>query len=63
MVFRRSLYFVRHMPEGAIANPEDIRRIRPGMGIPPRNFDAWLGRREKTTIAAGTVTSWDLFEE
>lgn len=62
-VFRRSIYFVRDLPAGAVVTAEDIRRIRPGMGLPPRCYDELIGRRLKTAVTRGTATRWDLFYE
>lgn len=61
--FRRSIYFVRDLSAGSIIGPEDIRRIRPGMGLPPRHYDQLIGRRLKGDVKCGTPTSWDLFTE
>jgi pseudaminic acid synthase len=62
-VFRRSIYFVRDLPAGSVIGPEDIRRIRPGMGLAPKYFDELLGKRLKVDVQRGTATRWDLFEE
>lgn len=62
-VFRRSVYFVRDLPAGAIVSAGDIRRIRPGMGLPPKNFDALIGKRLKVGVVRGTATSWSQFDE
>lgn len=62
-VFRRSVYFVRDLPAGAIVSAGDIRRIRPGMGLPPKYFDALIGRRLKVDVVRGTATSWSQFDE
>ena len=51
-VFRRSIYFVKDLPAGATVRKDDIRRIRPGHGLPPRHFDELLGRKLKN--AGGT---------
>jgi len=59
-VFRRSIYFVRDLPAGTVVGPEDIRRIRPGMGLAPKHFDEIVGRRLKTAVTRGTATDWDL---
>lgn len=61
-VFRRSIYFVRDLPAGSVIGPEDIRRIRPGMGLAPKHFDDLLGRKLKANVKRGTATSWDLFD-
>jgi len=62
-VFRRSIYFVRDIPAGAIVSRADIRCIRPGMGLPPKHFDQLIGKRLKTTVERGAPTCWDLFDE
>ena len=62
-VFRRSIYFVRDLPAGAVIGPDDIRRIRPGQGLPPKHFDAILGRRLAKPVVRGTPASWDLLDE
>ena len=62
-VFRRSIYFVRDLRAGAIVRAEDIRRIRPGMGLPPKHFDDLIGKRLCVDVVRGTATSWDQFHE
>lgn len=63
MVFRRSIYFVRDLAAGAVVGPQDIRRIRPGMGLPPKYFDCLIGKRLKVAVKRGTATALDQFEE
>jgi pseudaminic acid synthase len=60
--FRRSLFAVRDIAKGEPLTPENVRAIRPGAGLPPRDYDAVLGRRAKAPIARGTPLSWDLLE-
>lgn len=62
-VFRRSLYFVRDLPEGSVIGPKDIRRIRPGMGLAPKYYDELLGKRLKVAVERGTATHWGFFDE
>ena len=62
-VFRRSIYFVRDLSVGAVIGPEDIRRIRPGMGLAPKYFDDLLGRKLKVDVQRGTPVSWEVFDE
>jgi N-acetylneuraminate synthase len=61
-LLRRSIYFVRDLPAGAIVGSTDIRRIRPGMGLAPKYFDELVGRRLKVGVTRGTATDWALFE-
>jgi len=60
-VFRRSLYFVKDLPAGHIVQAGDIRRIRPGLGMPPKHFQQLLGRRLKRAVLCGNSVSQDLF--
>jgi len=62
-VFRRSIYFVRDLPIGTVIGPEDIRRIRPGMGLSPKYFDEIIGKRLKVSVKRGDATNWNLLEE
>jgi pseudaminic acid synthase len=61
-VFRRSIYFVRDLAAGSVIGPEDIRRIRPGMGLAPKHFDDLLGKKLKVAVQCGVPTSWDVFD-
>ncbi|NWG31729.1 MAG: pseudaminic acid synthase [Rhodocyclaceae bacterium] len=61
--FRRSIYFVRDLPAGAIVGPEDIRRIRPGYGLAPKHFESLLGRRLKVAVKRGMATRWEMFDD
>lgn len=63
LVFRRSIYFVRDLPAGAVVGSEDIRRIRPGYGLAPKYFDALIGRRLKVAVKRGMATRWEYFDE
>lgn len=60
-VFRRSIYFVRDMQAGSIVTQEDIRRIRPGFGLPPKDYSSLLGKRLNQDVIRGTPTAWKFF--
>ena len=62
-VFRRSIYFVKDLAAGAEVCPEDIRRIRPGLGLPPRYFNTLVGKKLKVGVARGTPVSFEVFED
>lgn len=57
--FRRSLYFVRDVTAGSIITPQDVRAIRPGMGLPPRHLTEVIGRTAAHTVPRGTPVTWD----
>ena len=58
--FRRSLFVVKDVKAGEVLTAENVRAIRPGNGLPPREYEAVLGRKAKSDIARGTPLSWDL---
>jgi N-acetylneuraminate synthase len=60
--FRRSLYIVKDLKAGDTLAPENVRAIRPGLGLPPKFYEEVLGRRAKRDIARGTALSWDLLD-
>ena len=61
MVFRRSLYIARDMAAGQLFNSENLKIVRPGLGLPPRYYEACLGKRINRAVSAGTAVTWDLF--
>jgi N-acetylneuraminate synthase len=63
LVFRRSLYVVQDLRAGDVLTHENLRAIRPGLGLPPRHIDELLGRRVAHDIARGTPMSWDLLRD
>lgn len=58
--FRRSLYVVRDISAGETFTAENLRSIRPGLGLPPKHLPELLGRRAKQAIRRGTPMSWNL---
>jgi pseudaminic acid synthase len=62
IIFRRSIYAVRDIAAGEAITAENVRIIRPGHGLPPRDFDRLIGRRARIGISYGTAISWDLVE-
>ena len=45
---------------GDVLTRENIRSIRPGLGLPPKYIDVILGKQVKANIKRGTPLSWDL---
>jgi len=60
--FRRSLFVVRDLRQGAVLEPGDVRSVRPSAGLHPRHLDEVLGRRLKRDAPLGTPLTWDLLE-
>ncbi len=60
-VFRRSLYFVKNIKKGEIIKPDDIRRIRPGFGMDPKNIHNIIGKKVTKDIYIGDRVTIDCF--
>lgn len=59
---RPSLYFVKDLEAGQIVKPEDIRSVRPGKGLAPKEFEHVVGLELKVPVHFGTPVSWDHFK-
>lgn len=53
VVFRRSIFVTRDIKAGEVFSEENIRVIRPGYGMHPREYEKVLGKRAKTDIEKG----------
>lgn len=51
--FRRSLYFVKNMKAGEVISEECIRAIRPGFGLPVKEWDNVVGRVLEHDVVIG----------
>jgi pseudaminic acid synthase len=58
--FRRSVYIVKDLQAGDVLTRENLRCIRPGLGLPPKYYDTLLGRKVRGDVKKGTPASWDL---
>lgn len=60
--FRRSLYFVKDIPEGEVIPADAIRSVRPGYGLAPKYVNEVVGKKARQEIKAFTAVKRDLFE-
>jgi len=61
-IFRRSLYVVADVPAGEPLTLSNIRSIRPGFGMPPKNMGEVLGRLAARDLKRGDPLEWDMIE-
>ncbi len=60
--FSRSLFVAKDMKAGEIFTEENVRSVRPAVGLHPKYLKDILGRRARFDIKAGTPLSWELVE-
>jgi N-acetylneuraminate synthase len=62
LIFRRSIYIVDDVKRGDVISDVNVRRIRPGLGLPPKHFGDVLGRRFSKDLKRGTPLAWEFIE-
>jgi len=60
MIFRRSLYIAEDMKAGEIFTPQNLRSVRPGLGLAPKYYHQLLGKTVKEDVKKGTPVTWKL---
>jgi N-acetylneuraminate synthase len=60
LTFKRSVYIVEDMKVGDEFTPQNIRIIRPGLGVAPKYFESFLGKRVNRNVKRGTALTFDL---
>lgn len=60
--FRRSLYVVQDIKAGNILTRENIRAIRPGLGLPTKYLEVVLGKRVNRDVTRGQALRWELLD-
>ena len=62
ITFRRSLYIVEDLKAGDVLTKENVRAIRPGLGLPPKHINNVLGKIVKQDAPRGTALRWNIIE-
>jgi N-acetylneuraminate synthase len=60
LLYRRSLYAAKDIRAGELLTNENMRAIRPGLGLPTKYMEVLLGKAIKCDINRGTPISWDI---
>jgi pseudaminic acid synthase len=61
--FRRSLYIVEDLQAGAVLTRDNVRAIRPGLGLSPKYLEIVLGMRVTRDVRRGTGIDWDMVKQ
>ncbi|SDK04123.1 pseudaminic acid synthase [Sediminibacillus albus] len=60
---RRSLYITKDIQAGDVFTKENLKAIRPGLGIPPKYYDLVLGKKAQKSAVKGTPLQWEYLLE
>jgi pseudaminic acid synthase len=60
--YRRSIYISEDIKENEVLTQNNIRRVRPGFGLPPKYYDRLIGKRINKMAKKGTPLTWDLIK-
>jgi N-acetylneuraminate synthase len=60
LIFRRSIYVTQDLRAGDVLTRDNLRCIRPALGLPPKYYDSLLGRRLGRDVKKGTPMDWTL---
>ncbi len=58
--FRRSLFVVEEIQAGELFTKKNVRSIRPGFGLAPKNLPLVLGKKAARDLERGTPLSWEM---
>jgi pseudaminic acid synthase len=57
--YRRSIYISSDIKKGEKISKNNIKCIRPGLGLPPKFYDLLIGKSVNQDLLAGTALDWD----
>jgi N-acetylneuraminate synthase len=60
LIFRRSIYIAQDLKTGDVLTRENLRCVRPGLGLAPKYYEMLLGRRVNQDAKKGTPMRWTL---
>jgi N-acetylneuraminate synthase len=58
--YRRSLYVAQDLKAGDVLTKENLRAIRPGLGLPTKYLEIVMGKTVKRDVKRGTALAWEL---
>ena len=58
--FRRSLYIAEDIQAGDELTTQNLRIVRPGLGLPPKYYDVLIGRKVNQDLKKGSAMKWEV---
>ena len=62
LVFRRSVYISENMKKGEILTENNLRVVRPGLGLEPKYYNILIGKKINRDVKKGTPFDWTLLD-
>ena len=59
-IFRRSIYVANDIKAGDTFTEKNLRIVRPGMGLKPKYYEHFLGKKAVRDIKKGTAANWSM---
>ncbi len=63
LTYRRSLYIAKDIKAGEPLTRENLKAVRPGLGLPTKYFDSLLGKSVRRDVKQGTALTWELIDQ
>jgi pseudaminic acid synthase len=62
LLFKRSIYAGKDIAIGETLNEQNLKIIRPALGLAPKHWENIQGKKAKKAIQAGQPLSWDMID-
>jgi len=57
---RRSIYVAKDLKAGDVLTKDNLRCVRPGLGLAPKHYESLLGKTARCNVKKGTPMRWNL---
>ena len=59
LAFRQSIYISKSVQKGEVFSESNVRIVRPGFSLPPKDYEKLLGKKAKKNFDLGDRISWE----